>query len=98
MIKRLAPGAAREQSAGNVYHVRRKFTFIRQRRAATTAKAARGTRSFVFVASDNFLAVGYAKALAPTTDVGGIGCAMCNPTCGGMIVPSPTCGEIDLQA
>ena len=97
MIKRLAPRAAREQSAGDVYHVRRKFTFVRQRCATTTAKAACGARSFVFVASDNFLAVSYAKALAPATDIGGIGRAVRKPACVGMIVPSPACREINLQ-
>jgi hypothetical protein len=98
MVQRLPPGAAREESTGNVYHVRRMRSFVKDRCATTFAEAACGLRAFVFVTGDFFFAVGHAKALTPTADVGGIGSAVRKPACVRMIVPSPTGGEIDLEA
>src|SRR6185312_16736985 len=42
MIARLPAGTAREQRARDVYHMRRTRALIKQRRAASPAKAARG--------------------------------------------------------
>src|SRR5689334_11267825 len=45
MIERLAAGAALEQSAGDVDHVRRAGALVEQRRAAGFAKTSRGLRN-----------------------------------------------------
>jgi hypothetical protein len=97
MVKRLTPGAARKRSSGDIYHMRRNSPFVSQRRAATIAEAARGTPGLVFVASDIVFAVDYAKPFTPTSDVSCVGSTVRKPACLRMIVPSPTCGEIDLK-
>src|SRR5271168_5290185 len=97
MVKRLTPGAARKQSSRDVYHMRRKFRFVSQRRAATTAKTPHRACSPVFVAGDDFLTVGYAKAFTPTADVGRVGGPMRYAAWVRVIVPSPARGEVDLQ-
>jgi hypothetical protein len=52
---------------------------------------------FVLVTGDFFFAVDYPNTLAPTADEGGIGSAVGDPACAGMIVPGPAGGEVDLQ-
>src|SRR5690348_1119026 len=49
MIERLAAGAATEQRARDVHHVRRAGAFVEQRRAAGRAEAAHGLRGLVLI-------------------------------------------------
>src|ERR1700690_121181 len=63
MIERLPAGAAGKKRARDVDHVRRARAFVRQRRAAACAEAARGFRGLILVARDPRLALGDAKAL-----------------------------------
>src|ERR1700750_446027 len=65
VIERLPSGAAREQRAGNVDHVRRAAALVQQRRAAGGAEAARSAGRLVFITSDRGLALDDAEALAP---------------------------------
>src|SRR3981189_439039 len=70
VIERLPAGAAREQGAGDVHHVRRARAFVKQRRAAMRAEAAYGLRGLVLVAGDAGFAPGDAETLAPASDIG----------------------------
>src|SRR6185312_527730 len=73
VIERLAARAAREQGTRDVHHVRRAGALVEQRRAAGRAEAARGLRGRIVIARDRGLAPGDAKALAPASDIGGVG-------------------------
>src|SRR6476661_6601374 len=97
VIERLAAGAARKKRARDVHHVRRTGAFVKQRRAAVCAEAARGFRGFVLEARDGGLAPGDAQALAPASDIGRVGRAMGTPARGRMIVPGPARGHINLE-
>src|SRR3974390_639761 len=58
VIERLTPGAAREQRARNIDHMRRARPLVKQRRAALRAEAARSFRARVLVARDRGLTTG----------------------------------------
>src|SRR5205807_861472 len=97
VIKRLPPGTSRKQRARDVDHVRRARAFVSQRRTAMLAKAPRGLRRLVLVARDGGTTLGDAEALAPASDIGGIGGAMGAPAARRMIVPGPARRHIDLE-
>src|SRR5215472_5048433 len=97
VIERLASGAAREQRARDVDHMRRARAFVKQRRAACGAEAARSLRRKILVAPDQGLALDDAKALAPAADIGGVGRAMRAPARCRMIVPGPARRHVDLE-
>src|SRR5450755_2522527 len=61
------------------------------------AKTARGFCPFVLEARDIGFAFCHPKPLAPASDIGGIGRAMCAPAGGGMIVPGPARGDINFE-
>src|SRR5262249_57195650 len=67
------------------------------RRAADGAEAARSFCRGVLVAHERGLALGDAKALAPAADIGGVGGAMGAAARGGMIMPGPARGHVDLE-
>src|SRR5260370_26340491 len=98
MIERLPAGAAGEKRARDVHHVRRTRAFVKQRRAASRAKAAHGFCSLVLEARDPGLSLGDAKTLAPASDIGRIGRAVRAPAAKRMIVPGPARGGGDLEA
>src|SRR5260370_7934998 len=97
VIERLPPGAAGEQRARNVHHVRRTRAFVKQRRAATRTEAAHGFGQFVLEARDRSLAFGDAKALAPASDIRRVSPAIRAPPANRMIVPAPPPRRADPQ-
>src|SRR5216683_6065604 len=97
VIERLAAGAAREQRARDVDHVRRAGTLVDERRAALRAEAAHGLCGLVFVARDQGLALGDTKTLAPASDIGRVGRTMRASACRGMIMPRPARRHVDLE-
>src|SRR6476659_3398168 len=98
VIERLPTGAAGEQCARNVDHVRRAAALVGDRRAATGTEAAHGLRLGVLVARDLGLALGDPKTLAPAADIGGIGRAMRAAARRRMIMPGPPRRHVDLEA
>src|SRR5580704_3391285 len=98
VIERLPAGTAGKQRARDVDHMRRPGAFVKQRRAAAPAKAARGFRGLVFEARNPRLTLGDAKTLAPAPDIGRVGRAMRAPAGGRMIVPGPARRRVDLEA
>jgi hypothetical protein len=98
VIARLSAGAVFEQSARHIYHMRGASAFVANRRAAARAKAAGRARGSVFKKSDIGLPLDNAEAAPPTADVGGVGGAVGMTTRGGMVMPSPPSGKIDLDA
>src|ERR1700681_3065337 len=65
VIERLTAGAAGEQRARDVHHVRRAGALVSKRCAAMGAEAAGGFRGLVLETRNRRLASGDAKALAP---------------------------------
>src|SRR6185312_4603983 len=96
VIERLAAGAARKQRARDVDHVRRARTLVEQRRAAGRAEASCGLVLFL-VARDRGVALDDAEALAPATDIGGVGRAMRAAAGRRMIMPGPARWHVDLE-
>src|SRR5450432_1093228 len=98
MIERLAAGAAGEQRARDVDHMRRARAFVNQWRTASPAKAARGFRGLVLEARDLGFALGDPKAFAPASDIGRIRRTVRAPAAERMIVPGPACRRVDRKA
>src|SRR5579872_2824775 len=98
MVERLAPGAAGEERARDVHHVRRTRTLVEQRRAAMRAKAAYGFCSLVLETRDVRLALDDTKTLAPASDIGRVRRAVRAPARRRMIVPGPAGRRVDLEA
>src|SRR6202041_1724056 len=63
--ERLPAGAAQKQRARNVHHMRRTRALVKQRRAASPAKAAHGFAGLVLEAGDRGAALGDPETLAP---------------------------------
>src|SRR6185436_12856889 len=80
VIQRLAAGAALEQRARDIDHVRRMRALVEQRRPAAAAEAAHRPGWLVLVARDLACSGGQAKALAPAAHISGVGGAMCQST------------------
>src|SRR5438105_6581672 len=98
VIERLPAGAPRKQRARDVDHVRRTRTFVTERRAAVLAEAPRGLGGLVLVARDGALAACDAKALAPASDIGGVGRTMRAAAASRMIMPGPARRHVDFEA
>src|SRR5437868_11999644 len=98
VIERLPAGAPRKQRARDVDHVRRTRTFVTERRAAVLAEAPRGLGGLVLVARDGALAACDAKALAPASDIGGVGRTMRAAAASRMIMPGPARRHVDFDA
>src|SRR5258708_6842468 len=76
MIERLPAGATFEQGAGDVDHVWRADSLVKQRRTASGAEASRRFRRLVFKSRDLRLSPGDTKKLAPASDISGVGRAV----------------------
>src|SRR5258708_13278824 len=76
VIERLAAGAAREQRAADVDHVRRARAFVDNGGAAVRAEATRHLGRGVFITRERSLALRDAETRAPASDIGGVGGAM----------------------
>ena len=98
VIERLAAGAAREQRARDVDHVRRARRAHRTIGVPQLAQKLRTAFVLVLVSRDRCLALGDAKALAPASDIGGIGRAMRAAARRRMIMPGPARRHVDLEA
>src|SRR3954471_11990758 len=94
MVERLPAGAAQEQRARDVHHVRRARALVKQRRAAARAKTSRGLCRLVLEAVDCRHPPGETKTLPPAPDIGGVGRTMRAAAGAGMIVPGPAGGII----
>src|SRR5215218_8448391 len=70
VIARLPARATPKERARDVDHMRRTSLFVDQRRSASGAKASGRSGGFVLKARDFGLALGHAKAAAPTADIG----------------------------
>src|SRR5882672_12514082 len=97
VIERLPAGAAREQRARNIDHVRRAGALIGNGRAAARAEASYGLGCLVLVTREAGLAFGDAEALAPASDIGCIRRTMRAAAGRRMIVPGPACRHVDLE-
>src|SRR4029453_10195617 len=97
VIERLPTGAAREQRAGDVDHMRRARSFEDDRRAAVRAETSRGFGRRILIPREAGLAPGDTKTLAPASDIGCIGRAMRAAARGRMIVPGPSRRHVDLK-
>src|SRR5258707_14352491 len=97
MIERLAAGAAGEQRAGNVDHVRRTATLVDDGRAALGAKAARGLGRLVLETREAVLALGDAETLAPASDISRVNSAMRAAARRRMIMPGPARRHVNLK-
>src|ERR1700737_5089138 len=98
MIKRLPAGTAGKKRARDVHHMRRTRALIKQRRAASRAKAPHGFRDLVLETRNPRLALGDAKTLAPASDIGRVSRAMRAAAAKRMIVPGPARRRVDLEA
>src|SRR5437868_2159716 len=97
VIERLPPGAAGEQRARDVDHMRRARAFIGDRRAAMRAETAHGLGGLVLIAREAGLALDDTKTFAPASDIGCIGRAMRAAARRRMIVPGPARRHVDLE-
>src|ERR1700737_4113264 len=98
MIERLPAGTAGKKRARDVHHMRRTRALIKQRRAASRAKAPHGFRDLVLETRNPRLALGDAKPLAPASDIGRVSRAMRAAAAKRMIVPGPAGWYVDLEA
>ena len=97
VVARPSAGAVFEKSTRHIYHMRGARAFIANRRAAARAKTAGCAGGGVFKKRDIGLPLGNAEAAPPTADVGGVGSAVGMTTRGGMVMPGPAGGKIDLN-
>src|ERR1700737_5548235 len=98
MIERLPAGTAGKKRARDVHHMRRTRALIKQRRAASRAKAPHGFRDLVLETRNPRLALGDAKTLAPASEIGRVSRAMRAAAAKRMIVPGPARRRVDLEA
>src|SRR5262249_19793630 len=96
VVAGLAANTAGEECPGDIHHVGPALALIEQRRTAAGAKASGRLRLGVLEASDASLTLRHAGVLAPTADIGRIRGAVRATARGGVIVPGPKCGKVDL--
>jgi len=97
MVAGLAAGTAGEERPRDIDHVGRALLLIEERRTASRTETAGRLRLSIFEASDAALTLRHARMFTPTPDIGRIGGAVCTAACGGVIVPGPKSGKVDLQ-
>src|SRR4029453_1610197 len=93
--QRFAPGAAVEQGARNIHHLRRMLAHIKDRRSTVPAEAARIAGGLVREMADGPLALGHAEAASPAPHIGRVRRAVGPPAAARMVVPGPAGGNPD---
>ena len=96
MIERLPAGAAGKKRARDVDALLGAATFVENGGATATAEAARIAGCILDVAREQPFAFGEAKTAAPRADIGRVSGAVGAPAGGGVIVPGPKSGKVDL--